>query len=225
MTIAIKHVSWGSWRFIPAKFEEKRILRKLVGDDDDFEALSELESMTNERLRQERGEAALVAQNDVVTGAGSEYIMAPFTYRNPEGSRFSDGSYGVYYAAHRRETALEETKHHREVFLRRTKEPPMRLEMRAIRADLAGRLHDIRGMQKRIPKVYDLSNYKESQALARELVRQGSFGVVYDSVRHKGGQCAAVFRPPVLSRARAAEQMIFEWDGKTIVKTYELRET
>ena len=31
--------------------------------------------------------------------------MAAFTHLNPEGSRFSDGSYGVYYAAHTLATA------------------------------------------------------------------------------------------------------------------------
>lgn len=225
MTPDVSPISWDSWRFIPAKFEEKRILRKLAEDDDDFEAISELEGMTNERLRQERGEAALVPQNEVVTGKGSEYIMAPFTYRNPEGSRFSDGTYGVYCAALRRDTALEESKFHREAFLKHTKENPMRLEMRAIRAELAGRLHDIRGMKKRIPKVYDLKDYKESQALARDLVKLGSAGIVYDSVRHKGGQCAGVFKPSVLKNARPTEQVVFEWDGKTIAKTYEMRET
>ncbi len=36
-------------------------------------------------------------------------VMAPFTHLNPKGSRFSDGSYGVYYAAKRLSTAIAET--------------------------------------------------------------------------------------------------------------------
>ena len=30
---------------------------------------------------------------------GASYVMAAFTHLNPKGSRFSDGSFGVYYAA------------------------------------------------------------------------------------------------------------------------------
>jgi hypothetical protein len=38
--------------------------------------------------------------------------MAPFTHINVLGSRFSDGTYGVYYAAARLDTAIRETIHH-----------------------------------------------------------------------------------------------------------------
>ncbi|MDF2974655.1 MAG: uncharacterized protein K0R61_5105 [Microvirga sp.] len=49
--------------------------------------------------------------------------MAPFTHLNPKGSRFSDGSYGVYYAADRLSTAIAETAHHFASFAR---ESPLR---------------------------------------------------------------------------------------------------
>lgn len=225
MIVPVRRVSWEPcFRVIPTKFEEKRILGKLAGPED-FDEISDLEQMTNERLRQEKGEAALVAPNDVVTGWGSEYIMASFAYRNQEGSRFSDGNHGVYYTAHDRNIAAAETKHHREIFMSRTKEPPMLLEMRVLHADLDGRLHDIRGAQKKYAQIYSKSDYSAGQAWARDLVKSSSSGIVYDSVRHKGGQCAAVFRPPVLSHCRPAEKLIFEWDGKMVAKVYELKET
>ena len=195
-----------------------------VADPDDVEVVSALELMTNERLRQERGDVAIVASVDLVSGPGSEYIMAPFTYRNPEGSRFSGGQHGVYYAARDLSTAVEETKHHRQIFMGRTQEPAMRLEMRVVIADLNGRLHDIRGMQKKLPQVYSRTNYAASQELADRLVKDSSFGIAYDSVRHKGGQCAAVLRPPILSRCRQERHLIFEWDGKKVDKVYELHE-
>ncbi len=46
----------------------------------------------------------------------------------------------------------------------------------------------------------------------------------HDSVRNKGGECAAIFRPPVLSRCRPERHLIFEWNGKEIEKVYELKE-
>lgn len=224
MTIPVHHVNWEPcWRIIPTRYPEERILEK-IADEEDVEALEELEQMTNERLRQERGEVAIIATNDWVSGPGSEYVMAPFTYRNPQGSRFSDGTYGVYYTAHRLETTIEEAKHHRQIFMSCTKEGPMRLEMRVLTADLDGDLHDIRGMKKKLAKVYGKTSYTVSQAFAHELMKDFSYGIAYDSVRHKGGQCAAVFRPTVLSHCQPERHMIFEWDGKKIDKVYELRE-
>lgn len=100
----------------------------------------------------------------------------------------------------------------------------MRLEMRVLAADLDGNLHDIRGMRKKLPKVYSRTSYAASQELADRLVKESSYGIVYDSVRHKGGQCVAALRPPVLSNCQRERHLIFEWDGEKIGKVYELRE-
>ena len=224
MNIEVNRVQWEScWRIIPTRYPEERILAK-VADPDDVDLISDLEQMTNDRLRQERGEVAIVAPNDVISGPGSEYIMASFTYRNPEGSRFSNGQHGVYYTARTLPTAIEETKHHRQIFMSHTKENPMRLEMRVLTADLDGNLHDIRGMQKKLPQVYSRTSYAAAQELGGRLVKESSYGIAYDSVRNKGGQCAAIFRPPVLSNCQRERNLVFEWDGKKIGKVYELRE-
>jgi RES domain-containing protein len=200
---AVRAVKWAPcWRVIPARYAEDRTLEK-ISDVGDLDVTDGLERMT---------------------GPGSDSIMAPFIYRNPEGSRFSDGAHGVYYAARTQATAVEETKHHRAVFMRRTKEAPMRLEMRVLTADLDGELHDIRGQQKKHPAIYHRSNYSASQAFGRQLAAEGSDGIVYDSVRHNGGQCAAVFRPLVLSRCRSAGLLAFDWNGMEVAKVYELKE-
>lgn len=220
----VRSVKWSpSWRVIPARYAEDLVLRK-VTDADDMAITSAVEQMTSDRRRQEDEEVALVPPRDQVMGPGSHYIMAAFTYRNPDASRFSDGVHGVYYAARTQATAVEETRHHRAVFMARTKEGPMRLEMRVLTADLDGELHDVRGQQKKRAALYHRTNYSSSQALARELLKEGSSGIVYDSVRHKGGQCAAVFRPTVLSRCRSAGLLAYDWNGGEIEKVYELRE-
>lgn len=224
MNIAVTRVHWEScYRIVPTRYPEERILGK-VADPDDMDLISDLEQMTNDRLRQERGEVAIVAPNDAISGRGSEYIMAPFTCRNPGGSRFSNGQHGVYYTARTLPTAIEETKHHRQIFMGHTKENPMRLEMRVLTADLDGNLHDIRGMQKKLPQVYSRTSCAASQELGGRLVKESSYGIAYDSVRDKGGQCAAVFRPPVLSNCQHERNLVFEWDGMKIGKVYELRE-
>lgn len=100
----------------------------------------------------------------------------------------------------------------------------MRLEMRVLTAALDGELHDVRGMRGMRPALYHRADYSSSQALARELFAKGSSGIVYDSVRHKGGQCAATFRPTVLSRCRPAGLLAYDWNGAEIATVYELRE-
>jgi hypothetical protein len=224
MITTVRAVKWEpSWRVIPTRYTEDRILRK-VAEDKDLEITANVEQMTSGRRRQVDDEVSLVPLEDRVTGPGSDYIMAPFAYRNPDGSRFSDGSHGVYYTARAQTTAVEETKHHRTVFMSRTKEGPMRLEMRVLQADLDGDLHDIRGLQKKHAAIYHKTDYSASQALGRRLVAARSYGITYDSVRHKGGECAAIFRPPVLSRCRLAGLLAFDWNGAEIAKVYELKE-
>ena len=146
--------------------------------------------------------------------------MAAFTHLSPEGSRFSDGTFGVFYAAKDLDTAIAETRHHRERFMRATGQPRMELDMRVYLVDLVGNLHDLRDQNATYPLVYRPDNYAVSQNLARELHRTGSSGIAYDSVRHEGGECAAVFRPRLLSNCRQERHLCYVWDGRQIETVY-----
>ena len=220
----IRRVAWSPcWRLIPSRYPEEKVFAR-VTDVGDLAAIEALEGMTSSRARQERGEISLVPPGDRVKGRGSAYIMAAFTYLPPSGSRFTAGTYGVYYATRAIQTGIEETRFHRERFMRRTKEGPMRLQIRALAATLDADLHDIRRMAKTFPKVYSKTSCAESQELGLKLKKAASFGIAYDSVRHAGGECAAIFRPPALSHCRQERHLIYEWDGKQIAKVFELRE-
>ncbi len=91
-----------------------------VADPDDWDALYELESMTNPRIRNEVGELHLVPKADRVSGPNASIVMAPFTHLSPQGTRFTDGRFGAYYAAESTDTAIAETRYHGENFLRAT---------------------------------------------------------------------------------------------------------
>src|SRR6478736_232590 len=97
-------------------------------DPSEMEMLWEIESLTNERLRQEIGDIFLIPPEDRISGTGSSTIMAAFTHLSKP-TRFSDGSYGIYYAALSQETAIRETIYHREKFLSNTNQPPQELTM------------------------------------------------------------------------------------------------
>ena len=100
----------------------------------------------------------------------------------------------------------------------------MRLEMRVLVANLKADLHDIRGMGKQFAKVYSKASYAASQELGVKLRKGNSYGIAYDSVRHAGGECAAIFRPTALSECRQERHLIYEWDGKQIATVFELHE-
>lgn len=184
-----------------------------ISEPGDLEALYEIEGLTNPRLREEMGTISLVPPLRRISGPGTTPIMAAFTHPNPEGSRFSPGGYGVYYAALDRETAIRETAHHRNRFLARTREPRCQIEMRCYLGDLAGQLHDIRGGW---PELHDPDSYVASQRAAVEWRAAGSDGLVFDSVRHAGGQCAAVFYPDLLAPVRQGPHLTYYWDGTRI---------
>jgi hypothetical protein len=221
--IPVSRVRWRSaYRVIPSRFPPIQLFER-VADPADLDAVFAIESMTNDRLRDEVGELALVPPADRVSGPGSSYIMAAFTHISPTGGRFTDGTFGAYYAAHDLRTAVRETAYHRAVFMASTNEAPMHLDMTVLVVNLDGELHDVRGMMATHAELYRPTDYSASHVLGRQLRAAGSNGVAYDSVRNSGGECAAVFRAPLLSRCRQMRHLTYVWDGASISEVYEKR--
>jgi hypothetical protein len=107
------HVEWPlAWRIVASRYPPIHLFERLTPDPAVWDALIALEQLTNPRVRDEVGDITLVPPDERVSGPGASYVMAPFTHINPTGSRFSDGSFGVYYAASALETAIAETIHH-----------------------------------------------------------------------------------------------------------------
>jgi len=194
-----------------------------VAEPADWEALYKLESMTNPRIRNEVGELSLVPVADRVSGPNASVVMAPFTHLSPQGTRFTDGHFGAYYAAESIDTAIAETRFHRENFLRATTQPPMELEMRCYLADVACELHDLRGRRNELRDIYDPASYSASQKLGRQLRDAGSNGIAFNSVRRSGGECVAVFRPRLVQNVRQSVHLRYAWDGVSIANVYEMR--
>ena len=209
-----------TYRLVPSRFPPISLYER-VADPADLDAVFAIEALTNERLRQEAGEIQLVPPDERISGLGTSAIMAAFTHLNPEGSRFSDGAYGVYYAAKDLETAITETAFHRARFLARTKEAPCEIDMRCYKSDLDAELTDIRGQQAQLRGVYDPDSYLEAQRFGREDRAKGSYGIVFDSVRHAGGECVAVFKPKALAPYTQGPHYSYVWDGASITGWYQ----
>lgn len=195
-----------------------------IARPEDLDVVFAIEALTNPRIRQELGALSLVPPAERVSGPGASLIMAAFTHLNPEGSRFSDGSYGVYYAADTLPTAIAEVSHHRARFLARTAEPEIDIDLRWIQANLRQPVHDLRGRQAEAADIYHPELYAAGQALGRQLRERGSPALVYDSVRRPGSEVVAVFSPRALANARPAGHLSLHWDGRRISHWFEKSE-
>ncbi|CAN5827770.1 RES family NAD+ phosphorylase [soil metagenome] len=223
MDLERRRVRWNPcYRLIASRYPPIDLFER-VTDAADLDAVIALESLTNDRLRDEAGEIQLVPPGERVAGPGAGYVMAPFTHLSPDGGRFSDSRHGAYYAARSLATAIAESSYHRAGFLRATKEAPIQLDMRVLEAGVDARVHDLRGLRQRLPQYYHGDDYSAAQALSLRLRAKGSDGVAYDSVRHAGGQCLAIFRPRRIRGCRESLHVTFVWDGDNIVSVYEKR--
>jgi hypothetical protein len=219
--LAARRVQWAAaCRIVPTRHPSVYLYDR-VADAADFEALYALEALTNDRLRDEVGAVQLVAPEERVFGPGSGPIMAAFTHVNPAGSRFADGSYGMFYAARERATAVAETAHHHARFLAATEEGPMHLPMRLYQVAIDARLHDLRPEGAVPAAVFDADDYAASRALGHALHARGSAGVVYRSVRRAGGQCVGLFKPRGARACVHAAVLLYAWDGQRFTDIYE----
>lgn len=205
------------FRIISSVFPAIRFFEDLVNPDE-MEILWEIENLTNERIRQEVGDIFLVSSEDRITGAGSSVIMAAFTHIGKT-SRFGNGTYGVYYAGLAIETAIRETVYHREKFLRATREEAGEIHMQLYQGDLIKPVHDIR--EDKYSRFHHPEDYSPSQQLGRELRAVKSWGVIYNSVRHQGGNCLAIFRPPAVTRPMLHSHLRYVWNGEKITDVLE----
>lgn len=206
------------YRIVSSEYPPINFFESLV-DPDLMDALLYVESLTNDRLREEVGEITLIAAEDRVTGPGSTPVMSAFTHVGVA-SRFTDGGYGIYYASDSLSTAIAETRYHRERFLADTDEEPGELDVRAYVGEIAKPLHDIRIGFDELQHP-DIGQYPTAQAFGRRLKDLASWGIVYRSVRAPGGECIAALRPPAVSIPRQGPHLSYVWDGTRITRVYE----
>jgi len=207
-------VRWAqAFRVINSRYPPVDVFER-VASPDDFEALLWLEQLTNPRVRDAAGEIALVPKADRVAGPGASWVMGAFTHIGRP-SRFSDGSFGVYYAARFLETAVAETAHHFGRFLRATREPRgTEIQLRVlISSRLDAIFHDLR---RGFPGLHHPDDYGPPQALGKSLRAAGSNGLLYVSVRHPGKPCLAVFKPKAIPRPRQGAHLAYHFDGERV---------
>ncbi|WP_428526175.1 RES family NAD+ phosphorylase [Roseibium sp.] len=185
-----------------------------IADPKDWEALASVEAKTNPRVRGEIGDLGKVPVHRRVSGPGASYVMAPFVHCSPlRPGRFSDGSYGIYYAGNSENVALAETIYHHARFMASTREDAgwtsqFRLLVGSVDADLTD-VNDV-------PGVLHASDYDLSQKAGAEIRASGSDGLVWDSVRCAGGECLGAFWPDVVSIPVQSSHFSYHWNGDRV---------
>ena len=189
-----------------------------VADPADWPLLISAEMKTNPRLMETIGNLDLVPPARRVSGPGASFLMAPFTHVSRDRpSRFSDGSFGVLYAADVFETALFETIHHHGRFMARTREAPgWTSQFREIVLSVEASLHDLRGETVAMSPLLLAEGYEVGQALGTRLRASGSDGVAYPSVRRPGGECVGLFWPDLARNPVQGRHLAYHWNGERV---------
>ena len=180
-----------------------------IADPADWELLASAEAKLNPRIRDQVGNLALVPMERRVGGATASIAMAAFTHVSPDRpSRFSDGSYGVWYCGDRVEVALAETADHFQRFMRATREPPGDADFRLLTCA-------VRGSVEAAPAgCLAPDDWGPGQAFGRQVRANGLDGIVYGSVRFPAGQAAAILWPNCLTLPITQNQQFrYRWDG------------
>jgi hypothetical protein len=215
-------VDWRqAWRVIASRYPPINLFERLTADTAIWDALIALEQLSNPRVRDEVGEIALVPPDERISGPGASYVMAAFTHLNPKGSRFSDGSFGVYYAAAALETAIVETVFHFEGFARDGADPPRSEDMRVLVGTVTAEYESIDLPTEQRVSILDPVSYCASQAYAKQVRAARANGVVYPSVRHAGGQCIGAFRPHAVGIPHQERHLKYRWNGERVDRYFD----
>ena len=214
MNAPIRRVSWPRTIRIIRSIYPPIDLFEDIADPADWDALASAEAKFNPRIRDSIGDLSKVPVERRVTGPGASWVMAPFVHCSPlRPSRFSDGSFGLYYAGDRTEVAIAETIHHHARFMRATKEDPgWTSQFRELVGTLDADLDDATGRADLLhPNEYDAS-----QTFGVERRAAGSNGIIWPSIRYPDGQCIAVFWPDVIPIPIQGAHYAYHWNGGAV---------
>lgn len=189
-----------------------------LADPRDWEILARAESRTNPRIYEQIGDLGLVPPERRIAGEGASWVMSSFTHVSTDRpSRFTDGSYGVYYAGIDLETALREhTYHTARIYSDADMTPGWLSEVRQLVGKIDCTLTDIRGEGFDALLDPDVTKYAAAQAFAVAQKAAGSNGIVYPSQRHRSGECIAAFYPDVVSIPIQGDHFRYHWNGDVI---------
>lgn len=209
-------------RLIPATDHKPPVLRGLVDSDDEAALLAELEGMTSARLIAEREggpgidrrELAFFRRAHDLKLYGQSHINAAFTYTRATGNRFNGGERGAWYCSYHVMTSVAEVGFHRTRELGFAGVFEDEAQYVELLADFIGDFPDLDGESGHPALDPDPdAGYPAGQALAKALRQEGHRGLLYPSVRHRGGRCMVAFDPGIVQNVRPGARWSLIWRG------------
>jgi RES domain-containing protein len=192
------------------------VLLKLV-DAGLLNDLAEIEGATSGRLvAQSRGADGITGPEFVSGMPHAAFINAAFAYFRPrELNRFNGPGRGAWYAALKTETCLAEVIFHISRELARVNDYNATVDYAEMFAAFAGDFVDLRDAN---PPPLCLSpdtsiGYSAGNILADAVRTAGVNGIVYPSVRHKGGTCIVGLWPHAVQSVAQGQVLRVEWRG------------
>jgi RES domain len=203
-------------RLIPSGYagDNASVLTAIADDTKHLHDIFDLDDAANDRLLAENSLLPGIGIDELVFGVPCYRIVnAAFCHAHPLGSRFNGPERGAWYAAFELETAQAEVAFRKSVELAEVGWFDESVSYDDYLADFSAEFHDLRG-DKRFAKCLSPASYVASQELAHRLfVRAQSLGVVYPSVRRRGGTCLGCFRPALVMNVRKSTTYRFRWKG------------
>ncbi len=214
-------------RLIPSRYSDAgTVLDDLAEDDAMLEKIIRLDGATNDRIQGEQFGLPGISTYELVYGIPhAQIVRAAFLHPGPAGARFNGPSRGAWYAGDKLETSLAEVSYHKARRLADIVVPESPAGVPQAEsstyddwlADFHAEFHSLEPAAayaeclepEPVPECY-----AEPQRLAQRLLKQQSNGILYPSVRKRGGRCFVCFRPALVYRPRRDKRYIlsFRWE-------------
>lgn len=212
----VKQINGVFYVLIPSRFPPVPLYQRIAGGrDDQVAAVAELHNprvMEKQRLL---GQGCVTA--DDVSPRFQNWNHAPFAYSNPEGSWFFDRFVRCLEMSQDKQTALAVSVAKRALFLSRTAEAPIGLDMRMLSRKVSGAFLDLRAVTVELSQS---ERRKLGQLLWERAKTEGLSGVLFRSSERPSGTRICVLDGNVLDRAIQGEHFRYSWDGEKVSSLY-----
>jgi RES domain-containing protein len=193
------------------------VLLELVGQED-LAALEEIEGATSARLRAQAAGADRLDRRELVHGlAHAHFINAAFAYFMPRMmNRFNGPGRGAWYAALARATCVAEVTFHMERELANVADFNAIVDYAELFASFIGDFVDLRAAKPR-PDCLDpdpVKSYPAGNLFADAVRAAGHYGIVYPSLRHRGGTCLVALVPHAVQSVTQGSVIRLAWSGR-----------
>jgi hypothetical protein len=176
-----------------------------------MKGLEELAAAADEQTLAERGQSLDITVEELLFHVPfASIINAAFCY--PGEARFNGRRRGAWYAGVEMETAMAEVAYHKVRFVKDARLTECSFDYQDFLADLVGEYEHLDAAESKaclqrepVPECYIAG-----QEFAARLLREGANGIVYQSVRNRGGTCVACFRPALVYAPQRGRRWLLE---------------